>query len=90
MNITEQNTIEDLERVLKGQQVALEEYKKREAQQLNAVKEAIQKLSPPNFVPTDEQRAICVGCKSKLPSWIVVDALEINAIKIDPDRKYHY
>jgi hypothetical protein len=45
MNITEQNTIEDLERVLKGQQAALEEYKKREAQQLNAVKEAIQKLS---------------------------------------------
>jgi vacuolar-type H+-ATPase subunit I/STV1 len=45
MNITEQNTIEDLERVLKGEQAALEEYKKREAQQLNAVKEAIQKLS---------------------------------------------
>jgi vacuolar-type H+-ATPase subunit I/STV1 len=45
MNKTEQNTIEDLERVLKGQQAALEEYKKREAQQLNAVKEAIQKLS---------------------------------------------
>jgi len=44
--------------------------------------------SPPSFVPTDEQRAICVGCTSKLPSWIVVDALEINAIKIDPDRKY--
>ena len=44
MNITEQNTIEDLQRVMKGQQAALEEYKNREAQQLNAVKEAIQKL----------------------------------------------
>jgi hypothetical protein len=45
MNINEQNTIGDLERVLKGQKAALEVYKKREAQQLNAVKAAIQKLS---------------------------------------------
>ena len=45
MNITEQNTIGDLQMVLNGQQAALEDYKKREAQQLNAVKEAIQKLS---------------------------------------------
>ncbi|MBW0000897.1 MAG: hypothetical protein JO015_17515 [Verrucomicrobia bacterium] len=45
MNINEQNTVEELQTVLKSQQAALEEYTRWEAQQLNAIKEAIQKLS---------------------------------------------
>ena len=53
--------------VLKGQQAALEEYKKREAEQLNAVKEAIQKLSNAKAALQTlsrpmNQRATCLAC----------------------------
>jgi hypothetical protein len=78
--------------VLNGQQAALKDYKKREAQQLNAVKEAIHKLSKPQATlqtlsrPTSNVPPAWL-VKSKC-SWIVVNALEISAFKSDPDRKY--
>ena len=90
MNINEQNTIGDLERVLKSQKAALEVYKKREAQQLNAVKEAIQKLSKAQAASKlwPDRRATCrlFSFKSKC-SWIVGNALEISGFKSDPDRQ---
>jgi vacuolar-type H+-ATPase subunit I/STV1 len=67
MNITEQDTIEDLQRILKGQQASLEEYKKREAQQLNAVKEAIQKLSEAQAA----LQALSRPTSDVPPAWIV-------------------
>jgi hypothetical protein len=67
MNMTEQNTNEDLQRVLKGQQAALEEYKKREAQQLNAVKEAIQKLSEAQAA----LQALSRPMSNVPPAWVV-------------------